>query len=118
MAADIQFSAESVSGAFAALSDVPDGEGWVITNPPYGIRVGETDDLRNLYATLGAVARSKRGWRIGILAADDALARQMRIALRSRFETRNGGIPVRYLVNEKERAEGVLQDNPATRTGD
>src|SRR5437588_410224 len=48
VAADIQFSAESVSSAFAALSDVTDGEGWVITNPPYGIRVGETDDLRNL----------------------------------------------------------------------
>jgi len=45
--------------------------------------------------------KARRGWRIGILAAEDSLARQMRVSLRSRFETQNGGIPVRYLVSEK-----------------
>ena len=102
VAADIRFSTESVSGSFAALEDVADGEGWIITNPPYGIRVGEGADLRDLYATLGAGVKTKRGWRIGILAADDGLARQMRLPMRSRFDTRNGGIPVSYLVSERQ----------------
>ena len=97
----IRFSSESVSGSFAALEDVADGEGWIITNPPYGIRVGEGADLRDLYATLGAGRRTKRGWRIGILAADDGLAGQLRLPMRSRFDTRNGGIPVSYLVSER-----------------
>ena len=98
---DIKFSTESVSGSFAALEDVADGEGWMITNPPYGVRVGESGDLRNLYSTLGTGLKAKRGWRIGILTADDSLAAQMRTQIRSRFESRNGGIPVRYLVSER-----------------
>src|ERR1700741_3975016 len=97
----IQFSAESVSGSFAALEDVADVEGWIITNPPYGIRVGDGADLRDLYATLGGGIKTKRGWRIGILAADDGLAGQLRLPMRSRFDTRNGGIPVSYLVSER-----------------
>ena len=102
VAADMQFSTNSVSGSFAALEDVADGEGWIITNPPYGIRVGEGADLRNLYATLGAAVKNRRRWRIGILAEDDSLARQLGIPVRSRFDTSNGGIPVKYLVSEKE----------------
>jgi len=98
---DIQFSTESVSGAFAGLEDVADGEGWIITNPPYGVRVGESADLRNLYATLGNSLKAKAGWRVGVLAAEDALAGQMRLPMRSRFESRNGGIPVRFLVSER-----------------
>jgi 23S rRNA G2445 N2-methylase RlmL len=99
--ADIRFSTEALSISFAALEDVADGEGWIITNPPYGIRVGESADLRDLYATLGNGVKSKRGWRIGILAAEDSLAGQMRLPVRSRFDTQNGGIPVRYLVSER-----------------
>jgi putative N6-adenine-specific DNA methylase len=103
VAADIRFSASPVSASFAGLEDVTAGrgEGWIITNPPYGIRLGESADLRDLYATLGAAVKEKRGWRIGILAADDVLARQMRIRVRSRFATSNGGIPVSYLVSER-----------------
>jgi putative N6-adenine-specific DNA methylase len=113
VAADVRFSTESVSGSFAALEDVANGEGWIITNPPYGIRVGEGTDLRDLYATIGAGVKAKRGWRIGILAADDGLAGQMQLPTRSRFDTRNGGIPVSYLVSE--RLEGV--DSESQRAG-
>ena len=98
---DVKFSTESVSTSFAALEDVADGEGWIITNPPYGVRVGDSGDLRNLYATLGLGLRAKRGWRMGILTADDSLAGQMRIPVRARFESSNGGIPVKYLVSDK-----------------
>ena len=37
-----------------ALSDAvfPDN-GWVVTNPPFGVRVSEGSDLRDLYASLG-----------------------------------------------------------------
>ena len=101
VARDVQFSTESVSGAFAALEDVADGEGWIITNPPYGVRVGDSADLRNLYATLGKSLRAKPGWRIGVLAAEEMLADQIRLPMRSRFDTRNGGIAVRYLVSER-----------------
>jgi putative N6-adenine-specific DNA methylase len=103
VASDIRFSTQSISGSLAALEDLADGkgEGWIITNPPYGIRVGESADLRDLYATMGNAITAKRGWRVGILAAQEYLAGQTGLPLRSRFDTRNGGISVSYLVNEK-----------------
>jgi putative N6-adenine-specific DNA methylase len=111
--ADIRFSASSVSASFDELAEVADREkeGWVITNPPYGVRVGESADLRDLYATLGNAVKEKRGWRIGVLAADDDLTRQIRLPLRSRFATSNGGIPVSYLASER-RDDAELTGRP------
>src|SRR5690606_34166279 len=34
----------------------PPGTGWLITNPPYGARVGDPRALRDLYAALGNLA--------------------------------------------------------------
>ena len=101
VAEDIRFSVESLSGSIAKLEEVSNGEGWMLTNPPYGVRVGESGDLRDLYATLGTALKTKLGWRLGILTSDAVLAGQMRLPLRPRFATSNGGIPVSFLVSEK-----------------
>ena len=101
VAADIRFTVNSLTGSVAEMEDLTGGEGWILTNPPYGIRVGERGDLRNLYSTLGANLRNNQGWRLGVLTSDRALAGQMRLPLRSRFDSRNGGIPVSFLVSEK-----------------
>jgi putative N6-adenine-specific DNA methylase len=98
---NLRFSTEAVSGSIAAIDDSVRDSGWILTNPPYGVRVGESDDLRNLYATLGSALRSKPGWRLGVLTSDSALVRQTRLSLRPRFSTSNGGIPVSYFVSEK-----------------
>jgi putative N6-adenine-specific DNA methylase len=101
VAGDIPFSLQSLSGSIAELEDVTAGEGWILTNPPYGVRVGDSDDLRDLYATLGKALRAKRGWRLGVLTSDAVLAGQMRIPIRPRFSSNNGGIPVNFVVSEK-----------------
>jgi putative N6-adenine-specific DNA methylase len=101
VAGDVRFSVGSLSGSIAAIEDVAKGEGWLLSNPPYGVRIGEGKDLRDLYATLGAALKTKRGWRIGLLTSDAVLAGQMRLSLRPRFATSNGGIPVSFLVSEK-----------------
>lgn len=92
----------SISASLAQLDDVENGVGWILTNPPYGIRIGESKDLRDLYARLGVALKAKRGWRVGILTSDVALVRQTRLPLLPRFSTRNGGIPVSFLVSEKK----------------
>jgi putative N6-adenine-specific DNA methylase len=97
----IQFSVKAISESLGELENVANGAGWILTNPPYGIRIGESDDLRNLYATLGTALRATRGWRVGVLTSDAALVRQTRLPLVPRFSTRNGGIPVSFLVSEK-----------------
>lgn len=101
VADSIQFSTKAVSGSIAELADVEKGTGWILSNPPYGVRMGESDDLRNLYARLGTELKAKQGWRAGILTSDAALIRQTRLPLVPRFSTRNGGIPVSFLVSEK-----------------
>ena len=77
------------------------GRGWVVTNPPYGVRVGDTERVRDLWAQLGHVLRSRaKGWRIAVLSPDPALERQLGIAVRAVAQTTNGGIPVRLVVGD------------------
>ena len=98
----VHLGVESISASLAQLDDVENGVGWILTNPPYGIRIGESKDLRDLYARLGVALKAKRGWRVGILTSNVALVRQTRLPLLPRFSTRNGGIPVSFLVSEKK----------------
>jgi putative N6-adenine-specific DNA methylase len=104
---NVAFSQGAVSGSIGAIDDSARGSGWILTNPPYGVRVGESDDLRNLYAKLGSALKSKAGWRLGILTSDSALVRQTKLPLRPRFSTSNGGIPVSYFVSEKSSETGA-----------
>jgi putative N6-adenine-specific DNA methylase len=80
----------------AALSAAPLGPpgAWIVTNPPYGVRVGEAAPLRDLYAALGRIAREGRRPLV-ILSANAQLDRQLGPGLRTILATRNGGIPVR-----------------------
>jgi putative N6-adenine-specific DNA methylase len=84
----------------AAISAIapPPGPGWIVTNPPYGVRVGERRRLRDLYAQLGNVARRCcPGWEVAFLAAHPELERQTGLGLAARFTTENGGIRVRLV---------------------
>ncbi|HEV2150475.1 MAG TPA: hypothetical protein VGR37_23955 [Longimicrobiaceae bacterium] len=88
-----------------ALSAVepPPGPGWLVSNPPYGVRVGETEGLRNLYAALGRFAHQRLpGWTLALLSAEKRLEAQVRIGFREALRTKNGGIPVRLVVGQTE----------------
>jgi putative N6-adenine-specific DNA methylase len=93
VADDIQFETKSLSAMWT-----PQERGIILTNPPYGTRVGNPKTLRNLYAQLGNVLREKaRGYTAALLSADKALERQLRLPLQELFRTTNGGIPVRLV---------------------
>ncbi len=94
VAGDIVFVKQSISALAAA--ETP---GLVVVNPPYGVRVGDTGALKDLYAQLGNVMRKQRpGSTLGLLSADRALERQTKLPLEERFRTKNGGIPVRLVT--------------------
>lgn len=95
---DVSFAVDSLSGSLAKLRESGAGRVLVLANPPYGVRVGDEGELRDLYAAIGNAVVGKSGWRIGLLTADRALAAQLRLPLRSRFDSRNGGIAVSFLV--------------------
>jgi putative N6-adenine-specific DNA methylase len=93
---DIEFGVQPISALPDASALEP---GVVAVNPPYGIRVGEADRLRNLYAQLGNVLRKHRaGWRLALLSADRKLEQQTALDLSPVLSTKNGGIPVRLMV--------------------
>lgn len=82
----------------------PDGIGWIVTNPPYGVRVGESDGVRDLFAALGNLLRSRFvGWTLALLSPSELLERQLGVEVRERFATTNGGIPVRLVTGEAGR---------------
>ena len=86
----IDFSCQAVSAV------EPVGTGWVVSNPPYGLRVRSNKDLRNLYAQFGNVLREKcAGWQVAILCSDMQLLRQTRLSLDSSMALVNGGVSVR-----------------------
>jgi len=94
---DIVVAVRSLSAAV-----FPDAaRGWIVTNPPYGVRVGEADRVRDLWAQLGNVLRDRApGWRLALLSPDTALERQLRIPLRAAASISNGGIPVRIMIGD------------------
>ncbi|HEX5726323.1 MAG TPA: hypothetical protein VFX98_12700, partial [Longimicrobiaceae bacterium] len=94
VAADVALSARPLSAI-----EPPPGPGWLASNPPYGVRVGESDALRDLFAALGRTARAKcHGWTLALLSADPRLEAQVGIPFREVLRTSNGGIPVRLVA--------------------
>ena len=72
--------------------------GLVLTNPPYGERLGETEKLGPFYAELGRWLRDQcSGWRAGVIAGNPELAKQMRIRARKLNTFYNGALECRLL---------------------
>ncbi len=73
-------------------------EGVIVTNPPYGKRLGKSANLKPLYKTLGTYYSAYKGWTGGLLATDPALIKSFLSAVevenmnRIRFE--QGGLSV------------------------
>lgn len=76
--------------AISDLSPPPDAKpGLVVTNPPWGARIGERKLLFALYATLGRVLADRfAGWRVALIAPDAGLIKATGLGLEA------GGDPV------------------------
>jgi putative N6-adenine-specific DNA methylase len=87
------------------LDGGPDA-GWVVTNPPYGVRLGDSGEARNLMARFGETLRERfGGWKVTVLAPAQ-LERVMRIPLKAGFRTTNGGLKVQFLAGVVTNGQG------------
>ena len=76
-----------------------DVHGLLVTNPPYGERVGDRTTLPDLYATLGDTLRRRfMGWTACVLAGNAALAKHIGLRAARRHVLYNGAIECRLLV--------------------
>ena len=89
----VEFSCHAVSSI-----DPPSGIGWVVTNPPYGVRTESNRDLRNLYAQFGKVLRKKcPGWQVTMLCSSSQLLHNTGFQFDEGISLMNGGIKVKLI---------------------
>ena len=90
----------------------PAAEGVLVTNPPYGVRLGEQAELAEFYPKLGdALKRKFAGWRAYIFTADPQLPKLIRISASRRTPLFNGALECRLL--EYKMVAGGMRKKPA-----
>ncbi|MEZ4255768.1 MAG: bifunctional 23S rRNA (guanine(2069)-N(7))-methyltransferase RlmK/23S rRNA (guanine(2445)-N(2))-methyltransferase RlmL [Polyangiales bacterium] len=80
-------------------SHPPDGlRGLIVTNPPYGERLGDEAELGPLYERLGdSLKRHFAGWDAWVLTSSARLAKRVGLRAETRVELWNGPIECRLL---------------------
>jgi putative N6-adenine-specific DNA methylase len=74
----------------------PSAKGIIISNPPYGVRLGEQQRLAEFYPRLGDVLKKQfTGWRVYLLSADMRLPKLIRLATSRRIPLFNGALECR-----------------------
>ncbi len=83
-------------GELDALAPPPGASrGVLVTNPPYGERLGEIEGLVPLYRRLGAIARERfRGWELWILLAHDVHREALGLPIARQWPMMNGALEV------------------------
>ncbi|MCF7978728.1 MAG: bifunctional 23S rRNA (guanine(2069)-N(7))-methyltransferase RlmK/23S rRNA (guanine(2445)-N(2))-methyltransferase RlmL [Chromatiaceae bacterium] len=85
--------------------------GLLITNPPYGERIG-AEDLAGLYQSLGALLRIQfEGWRAAVLTGNPELGKRMGLRAHRFHTLYNGPIECR-LLHFEVRPEAHVSDRP------
>ncbi len=77
-------------------SSAPAPSGILVANPPYGVRMGEQEQLARFYPELGHVLKQKyAGWEAWFLTADLRLAKLIRLQPARRIPLFNGALECR-----------------------
>ncbi|MDK2847694.1 MAG: rRNA (guanine2069-N7)-methyltransferase / rRNA (guanine2445-N2)-methyltransferase [Desulfuromonadales bacterium] len=75
-----------------------DHVGLLVTNPPYGERLGEVEELRALYRLLGEKLREHfTGWQASVFTGNPDLARHIGIRAHKLYKLYNGALECRLL---------------------
>jgi len=95
----------------------PEKEGLMITNPPYGVRLGEQQALAAFYPKFGDVLKKQfTGWRAYILSADMRLPKLIHLAVSRRIPLYNGALECRLF--EYKMVAGQMRKNKTTAKSD
>jgi putative N6-adenine-specific DNA methylase len=74
----------------------PAASGVLATNPPYGVRIGESMDLKAFYPELGNAFKARfAGWNCYVFSGDPELAKLIRLKATKRTPLFNGPIECR-----------------------
>ena len=91
------------------------GTGLVVTNPPFGQRLGNETTLGPLYKHLGERLRAHfEGWQVAIMTANPEHAKTIGIRAQKSYRLFNGALPARLLVFDIKPNRYVTDRTPDT----
>ncbi len=77
----------------------PAPKGLLVTNPPYGVRLSQQEELRAEYPQWGRTLKQQfAGWTAAFLTADLELTKGLGLKPRRRFPLKNGALECRLFV--------------------
>lgn len=107
----IQFEQRAIQDCAPAPEGPP---GLVVVNPPYGERMGESEELKPLYRSLGDCLKGQyEGWRAAVITSDAELGKALGIRARRIYKLYNGALECKLLRLELD-AKWVMK-GPADR---
>jgi 23S rRNA (guanine2445-N2)-methyltransferase / 23S rRNA (guanine2069-N7)-methyltransferase len=98
------------------ITDLPQVTGMIVTNPPYGKRIGETRELKSLYYDLGKKIKQRfPGWDVALFTASHELAKFFGLRAHHKNTLYNGPLKCilyQYHIHEARRPseQGDLSD--------
>ncbi|WP_251976781.1 bifunctional 23S rRNA (guanine(2069)-N(7))-methyltransferase RlmK/23S rRNA (guanine(2445)-N(2))-methyltransferase RlmL [Salinicola avicenniae] len=89
--------------------------GLVITNPPYGERLGELPELVSLYSDLGArLKRDFGGWQLALFTGNPDLGHRLGLRAHKQYAFKNGPLDCKLLLADIARRDVDASEAPAT----
>jgi putative N6-adenine-specific DNA methylase len=89
------------AGDFRGFIPPPEPPGILVANPPYGERLGERQELEELYGDLGQMLKQRcGGWTLWLLSGNRELTGALRLKASRRIPVSNVGIDCRWLKYE------------------
>jgi putative N6-adenine-specific DNA methylase len=86
---------------FGAMKSPTEQPGVLVTNPPYGARIGDEAQITALYEEMSEVLKSRyAGWQVFILAGNLTLARHISLVATEKTRLNNGPLECRLLKFE------------------
>ncbi|NEQ53348.1 MAG: RNA methyltransferase [Leptolyngbya sp. SIO3F4] len=81
--------------------EAPSDSGILICNPPYGERLGKTENLAPFYKQMGDILKQRfKGWTAYILSGNKALTKCIGLRTARKIPIYNGAIPCQFLKYE------------------
>ncbi|MEQ5802631.1 bifunctional 23S rRNA (guanine(2069)-N(7))-methyltransferase RlmK/23S rRNA (guanine(2445)-N(2))-methyltransferase RlmL [Halomonas sp. H10-9-1] len=109
----IELQGAGLAGLVRPLGLAEAPPGLVITNPPYGERLGELPELVTLYARLGERVRTAfPGWRLAVFTGNPDLGHRIGLRAHKQYALRNGPLETKLLLMAVPEPE---DDAPAAR---
>lgn len=94
--------------------NAPAESGILITNPPYGVRIGEEEALAELYPKIGEVLKRKfAGWDTYFITADLRMPKLMRLSPSKRTPLYNGALECRLFEIKMVAGSNRKDDKPS-----